>query len=240
MTALLASVRSLGEARRACAAGVDVVDCKDPQRGALGALSPHLIRAVARELGDQVYTSAAAGELAADSAALSATVLPIAHSGIDFVKVGLAQGSDVRDWAGALGRLSARGVRVVAVLFADRHPALDVLPALSTAGVTGVMLDTADKTRGSLRKHMSSAELLQFVDRAKHSGLLTGLAGSLTAADIDELLALAPDYLGFRGALCAAEGRNGELDGDTARRIRKMIPRSPTPALFQRRTRRRL
>ena len=33
-------------------------------------------------------------------------------------------------------------------------------------------------------------------------GLLTGLAGSLEAADVPRLLLLAPDYLGFRGALC--------------------------------------
>lgn len=96
MTALLASVKSLPEARRAQAAGADVVDCKDPARGALGALAPNLIRAVAHELGGRVCVSAAAGELKADPRALFATVLPIASGKIDFVKVGLPQDTDPR------------------------------------------------------------------------------------------------------------------------------------------------
>ena len=39
MTGLLVSVRSASEARVALAAGVDVIDVKEPNRGSLGAAS---------------------------------------------------------------------------------------------------------------------------------------------------------------------------------------------------------
>ncbi len=43
---LLVSVVDAEEARVAAAAGADVIDVKDPSRGALGEAAPHVVRAV--------------------------------------------------------------------------------------------------------------------------------------------------------------------------------------------------
>jgi hypothetical protein len=124
---------------------------------------------------------------------------------------------------------------LVAVLMADQRPDADLLPALAGAGFLGAMLDTADKAAGGLRRHLDAAFLAGFVARARGLGLLTGLAGSLGLADVPALAALAPDYLGFRGALCRG-GRQAALDPLALAEVRRALdavparvaPRGPT------------
>ena len=58
---------------------------------------------------------------------------------------------------------------------------------------------------------------------------MAGLAGSLRMDDINPLLALKPDYLGFRGALCHELQRVAMIDALAVRRIRSMIPRLNLP-----------
>jgi dihydroneopterin aldolase len=91
------------------------------------------------------------------------------------------------------------------------------------------MLDTADKGSGSLRAHLDPLELKSFVGQAKTNGLTVGLAGSLRAADVPVLLPLAPDLLGFRGALCNGS-RGASLDPAACAAIRALIPERPAAA----------
>ena len=74
------------------------------------------------------------------------------------------------------------------------------------------MLDTMDKSKGSLLKNMSSVEIKRFVAKAKSAQLLCGLAGSLKQQDINTLMPLNVDYLGFRGALCKKHDRTSHLN----------------------------
>jgi dihydroneopterin aldolase len=90
-------------------------------------------------------------------------------------------------------------------------------------GAAGIMLDTADKGSGSLLAHLDPRQLASFVAQAKSDGLTVGLAGSLAAADVPELLPLAPDLLGFRGALCNGS-RGASLDPAACAAIRALIP----------------
>jgi len=53
--------------------------------------------------------------------------------------------------------------------------------------------------------------------------LLTGLAGSLTLADISALARIGPDILGFRGALCGERGRSSALCGERVQSIRSAL-----------------
>jgi (5-formylfuran-3-yl)methyl phosphate synthase len=90
------------------------------------------------------------------------------------------------------------------------------------------MLDTADKRRGGLRAHRGEPQLKEFVTAAREKSLWCGLAGSLKLADIDALLPLAPDYLGFRGALCDGERRTAQLDRDAFVTVRRAIAPAAT------------
>ena len=53
---------------------------------------------------------------------------------------------------------------------------------------------------------------------------MTGLSGSLEAPDIPRLLPFAPDFLGFRGALCKGTVRTGAIDAEAVKQIRALIP----------------
>ena len=89
------------------------------------------------------------------------------------------------------------------MLFADMDfDVLATVKACKKARLRGVMMDTAGKNSGGLLTHRSTDELTRFVQSARNLGLLTGLAGSLKQQDIDMLLPVQPDYIGFRTALC--------------------------------------
>lgn len=212
---LLASVATLDEMRTALAAGVDIVDLKNPAEGALGAWAPDaLSEAVAlwRAAGAPGSLSATVGDHPLDPDLLRAAAERTAATGVPLVKIGFAFGDGARlpPVLDALRPL-ARETRLIAVLFADQAPDFAVVPLFAAAGFHGVMLDTADKAAGGLLAHMGVETLARFVATARAERLLTGLAGSLKVADIAPLAALRPHYLGFRGALCA-EGRTSALD----------------------------
>ena len=97
---------------------------------------------------------------------------------------------------------------------------------LAAAGWHGVMLDTANKDAGGLRDWTDRDWLADFVHRARAAGLLVGLAGSLREDDVRPLAALGPDYLGFRGALCAETDREECLDPARVRVIRALLDRA--------------
>ena len=66
-------------------------------------------------------------------------------------------------------------------------------------------------------------EIIKFVSQAKQQQLLCGLAGSLRITDINNLFALNPDYLGFRGALCKQHNRVAQLDSQAIMDIQKAV-----------------
>jgi uncharacterized protein (UPF0264 family) len=222
MTGFLASVTSAVEAELVLAAGADIVDLKDPQSGALGALPSPAIREAVLTVGGRRTVSATAGDLPMHPQVVADAVDRIAALGVDIVKVGLFPGGDPRACIAALAQQAARGTRIVAVLFADQSPDFALLDRLQDAGFAGAMLDTANKGGGGLRRHLGDAILGDFVERVSRSGMLSGLAGSLGLADIAPLARHAPDYLGFRGALCK-DGRASRLDAARVRAVRAAI-----------------
>jgi uncharacterized protein (UPF0264 family) len=227
---MLASVATLEEVEQALSYGADLVDLKNPEQGALGAWPLDAISAAVRLVGGRRPVSATIGDLPMRSMLLAGAAERTASTGVDIVKVGLFPPGDARLCIRKLGRLTVGGVKLVAVLFADQRPTLDLVPALAATGFHGVMLDTADKRAGGLRDHLDRDELRRFVALARDAGLLTGLAGSLKACDVPTLAALGPDYLGFRGALCRAAERTARLDPVAFQAIREALSRRATAA----------
>jgi len=229
MTSLLASVRSAGEAAIAVTGGADIIDAKEPSAGALGRVEPTLLRGIVREVAGRCPVSATIGDLELSPDIVSAAVEATAEDGADIVKVGVFQGALAATWA-ALRPLARRGLRLVAVMFADRAPDLIGIPTrCAEAGFYGVMLDTADKTAGPLTAHLDHEALLAFVHRARGLGLASGLAGSLRLRDIPDLASLGADYLGFRSALTVG-GRSGGLDAAALRGVRQALDSSRATA----------
>jgi (5-formylfuran-3-yl)methyl phosphate synthase len=212
MTGMLASVNSLAEALLVEAAAVDIIDLKQPARGALGALDIAVVAEIVRHLQPASCVSATIGDLPMQPELILPAVQAMAATGVNYVKIGFFPGGDWQACIEGLQVLASQGVALVAVLFADTHPDMAIIDALYKAGFRGAMLDTADKQLGSLTQLMALDELQTFVDRVASLGLLSGLAGSLRADDVARLLPLGADYLGFRGALCRQHSRTAQLD----------------------------
>jgi (5-formylfuran-3-yl)methyl phosphate synthase len=225
MTGLLASVTSAAEAELAMAGGADIIDLKDPQAGALGALPSSVIRDAVQAIAGRRPVSATAGDLPMQPRVVADAAGRIAGLGVDIVKVGFFPGGDPMACIAALARLATGGTRIVAVLFADTAPDLALIDRLHESGFAGAMLDTADKRAGGLRRHMDDGTLGGFVDRVRRAGMISGLAGSLALDDVAPLRRLGSDYLGFRGALCAT-GRTSALDIERLRAVRSALDRA--------------
>ena len=224
MTLMLASVTNPAEAEAVWVGGADIIDLKDPAKGALGALDADVVAGIVRSVGKRKPVSAAAGaSLGAPAAAVDA-VAAIAATGVDYVKVGFSPDKAGADCVRALGP-HASNTKLVGVLFADCAPDLGMLALMAKNGFTGAMLDTAKKGAGRLLDHMDVAALDRFIDRCRENGLTSGLAGSLEPPDVPRLLPLQPNYLGFRGSLCQGRAREAAIDAASVRMIRDLIPR---------------
>ena len=149
MMRLLVSVRDADEAKVALAAGVDLIDVKEPLRGALGAADAEQIAAVVREVNGRVPVSAALGELfvatqsavgyvpvpatnaesQVDSNGTGAYHWPVCRNsaanplaGIQFAKFGLAEATKNPRWREIWANAIQQlpaGVKSVAVVYAD-------------------------------------------------------------------------------------------------------------------------
>jgi uncharacterized protein (UPF0264 family) len=222
-TRFLASVTTVDEALLAVAGGADIIDCKDPGQGALGALPVATVAAIRAAVPRRIPVSATIGDLAADPTLIAAACQGMAASGCDLIKVGLFPGGDARGTIISLGRLALPRVGIVGLLLADRDPDFALIDAMADAGFVGVMLDTAGKGDGALTAHLTQAALAAFVARSASAGLFSGLAGSLRVSDVAPLLRLKPNVLGFRGALCLDHKRMGCLSLEAVRRVRAEI-----------------
>lgn len=201
---LLVSVRDPAEAETARLASVDLIDAKDPERGALGALDT----AIVREIVDRV---AGAAETSAVADPAPAAIAAMADFGVDWVKTGLG-GRDRSDPSVQRDLAAAAPGRLIAVLFAEDGPAAALVPALAQAGFVGAMIDTAAKTGARLPDLARPDDLAAFTAACDRHGLVCGLAGSLRVIDIAGLSAYGPDYLGFRGGLCRDFDRRNGID----------------------------
>lgn len=226
MTGMLASVENLAEALCVLDIGPDIIDLKAPALGALGALPVDTVREIVATINKRCPVSATVGDLPMQAQTVLPAVEAMAATGVDYVKIGFFPGDGWNQTVAALQPVTARGSRLIAVLFGDQKPALSFIKALSEAGFTGVMLDTMDKNSGSLTQVYPRASLCEFVAEARRHGLICGLAGSLRQTDIPPLLDLRPDYLGFRGALCVRHERTARLDKDAALAIRVCFSQS--------------
>ncbi|HEY8354624.1 MAG TPA: (5-formylfuran-3-yl)methyl phosphate synthase [Methylophilaceae bacterium] len=223
MTGLLISVNSPAEAETALRTGVDILDLKNPAEGALGRLPLPIIREIAGIAAGRCTTSATVGDLPMQPQLLADAAAEVAATGVDIVKVGFFGGARMPDCARAIGQRVGDRVKLVAVLMADRQPDFGLIPVLAAAGFYGVMLDTADKRKGSLPDCMQKEDLDAFCAAARANGLVTGLAGALRERHIAVLQRLQPDYLGFRGAVCAGHDRSAGLDALRLQEIKSML-----------------
>lgn len=226
MTRLLVSVRDAEEACAALAGGADLIDIKEPSRGALGAADPQVWREVLAAVNGRAPVSAALGELAElDIASLAA-----ATHGLQLVKAGLAGCGTSDGWLASLRTLQQAlptTTALVAVAYADAArcgaPApQQVLQAARDLRLPILLIDTYDKRHGDVWAAMSPAELAQLVQSAQQADMRVALAGSLTIETVPQALALSPSWIAVRGAACDA-GRDGRVSTTRVQELKALL-----------------
>ena len=223
MNRMLASVNSIEEAMIALQLDVDIIDLKQPALGALGALNTQQVHTIVNRIGKNKPISATVGDLPMQADLIFNAVKAMAETGVDYIKIGFFPDQDWDEVIAKLATLTQSHLKLIAVLFADQQPDLSSIKQFSEAGFTGIMLDTMNKTSGSITQVMPLATLQHFVQTTRQYQLLCGLAGSLRETDIPKLLALQADYLGFRGALCVQHQRTAQLDPAAILKIKATI-----------------
>jgi uncharacterized protein (UPF0264 family) len=209
---LLVSVTSAAEARAALCGGADLIDAKDPRRGALGPVTPGRLRAIGDAVAAQRPLSAALGD-APDRAALGRAE-HAAAMGLAYVKIGF-QGiaaEALRPLAVAARETSTADLILVACADwrrAGSPPPERVLEAAAASGAAGVLLDTAFKDQ-RLFDLVSLAALRAWVGAVRAAGLIAAVAGSVQGGDLGAVRAAGADIVGVRGAACEG-GRTGRV-----------------------------
>jgi (5-formylfuran-3-yl)methyl phosphate synthase len=226
MSGMLASVNSVAEAEIVLDAGVDIMDIKNPHAGALGALGTDSVKEIVEMVNGVVTTSATIGDIKSDDPELLDSILEMAGTGVDYVKVGLFDDKPSSYFINTISDAANKGIKLVIVLFAENYQGTDSIIPLFQSGIVGIMLDTKEKKGKDLLAILNITELQRFVEKSKEYELLTGLAGSLEFEDIEVLLSLDSDYLGFRGALCSGNDRVKTINANQVKKIRDVISHS--------------
>ena len=223
---MLASTASLEETTILLDCGVDLIDIKQPDDGALGAVPIHRARAIVTRVARHRPCSVTAGNLLMEDPQLPVRVAECAGLAVDFIKVGLFARQPQQDFLEMLRRARVHPVRIVVVCFAEYFMSSNAsdwhwFGALTTYGVSGVMLDTCDKDGKGLLQKLSLPVLYDFLRTARRFGLFCGLAGSLGKTDLTQEVLWQADYIGFRGALCQQTQRSEKVEPARVRALCK-------------------
>jgi uncharacterized protein (UPF0264 family) len=227
---LLVSVRNTEEALVALEGGADVIDVKEPNRGSLGAADLTTISEIVRTVNQAAPVTAALGEMIDLPKSEFHRERKPNWNGISVFKIGLSQCRELRDWqkiwSTAIFRLRTAwpDSRPVAVQYADwqaaRAPAPhDLLQAAIEHRCPALLIDTWDKSAGSLFDHWPPQDLREFLARVRSHRISVVLAGSLGADDFQAAAALRPDLLAVRGAACIG-GRGGTVSAKLVRQLK--------------------
>lgn len=227
MTRALVSVSQAQECALALSYGVDVIDFKNPQQGALGALPQSLIRDLVQQVQGRALTSATLGDYPPYHDAITQTLAAMAGTGVDYLKLAML---DIRDWENDLQTLLpyTQQYQLIAVLLAGQSYPQHALSCLAKLGFVGVMWDTQDKSQGDLLHYFTIPSLQTFIAMAQQHDLMVGLAGSLQLTMWSPLRSLQPDFLGFRGGLCQA-GRASALCPDKLAQLMHLAAENSVP-----------
>jgi uncharacterized protein (UPF0264 family) len=212
----------------------DLVDVMKPDEGSLGANYPWVIKAIREATLADKHLSATLGDAPFKPGTMAQAALGAAVAGADYIKVGLF-GAATPDQAIELMRGVVRAVKdynrnatVVAVGYADARRVGSVNP-LSVpyiayeSGADGAMLDTAIKDGSCLFDHLSPDSCGDFVSCTHRYSLFAGLAGSINAFHMPELVKIGTDVVGVRGAVCSGGDRNGAIQSDLILVLRQAI-----------------
>lgn len=238
---LLVSVIDREEARVAGASSADVIDIKNPREGSLGAQSPETIREIKSVIPAGIPCSVTLGDASNRPGTYALAAVGAVHAGADWVKVGLLDFKTPEESIAFLRtiRKSLNSVnpktKLLAVFYADWASLSSISWTQAKkicllAGADGCVLDTFQKNGKDLFFYCAPEETHQFVEECRDAGLISGLAGSLKEDHLETLMAIHPDLIGVRTAICSDRIReNSGISREKIDRFKKTLSSQPVP-----------
>lgn len=220
MPRLLVSVRDREEYRMCSEQHVDLIDFKEPLAGPLEPTDPELWRWAGENAHSQL--SLALGELkqlklSANRAGDLARSIPnspaIRYAKFGWSHLDLNEGTNL--WQ-AWQQVCPAALETVLVAYADyQHCEAPSPEALcdwgSESGISTLLVDTFDKSRGSVWNHLSIERLTRLAQRQQDRQGQFVLAGSLRLSDQANIERVGPDIVAIRGGACRTD-RTSSLD----------------------------
>lgn len=242
MSGLLVSVKDQTEALASISGGTDILDIKDPQNGPLGMADPEIIESILDLAGQfkTVKSSVALGEMEEWT---DSRPIPALLNRADYLKVGPGEFTDLSKWfaqlLGLVDRFRVAGVDQpawIAVLYAEsisgnflrsakQHDLDQLVVQLKKNDFAGLLIDTANKSSGSLRCYFNDDQLKEIITKLNSQNLLCSLAGRLSFEEIESMInhEIQPDYFAVRSAACIANDRQAEVEQDKVRGLKELI-----------------
>lgn len=227
-TGLLVSVRSADEVEAALAGGADLIDVKEPVKGALAPAEAEVVAAVIEKVRRKVPVSAALGEWSPNAITDAHWHLELK---LNYVKWGLAGYTPHPGWGEDL--LDTRrelpvGMEMVAVAYADWERAKSIPPGelarfAKRFRFKAFLLDTWNKDGKTLLDFTTPAEIADLVDGLKRLSITVALGGSLRPEHVKQLKGVNPDYFAVRTSACAAGKRDGVIDATRVKKWKEAI-----------------
>ncbi len=219
---LLVSPKTLEEAKIVISSQVEIIDCKNPEEGSLGANFPWVIKAMKNMLlgNYSQMLSATIGDFPNLPGSASLAALGAAVSGADIIKVGLKGPKNVEEGIKLMKNVVKavknynNEIKVVAAGYADyirMKNSLDFLAIPTIAAESGAdvaMLDTYIKDEKGLFDFLNVNQLIEFKKRANDFNLKIALAGNLRNNVLSKIKKINPEIIGVRSMVCEGYDRN--------------------------------
>ena len=219
---LLISPKTVEEAKVVISAKVDLIDCKNPEEGSLGANFPWIIRLMKDLIpkNSSQLLSATIGDFPNLPGSASLAALGAAVSGADIIKVGLKGPQNIEQGIHLMKKVVKavknydNNIWVVTAGYADYRRMktnLDFLSIPTIAAESGAdvaMLDTYIKDEKGLFDFLNITQLNEFKDKAHQLNLKVALAGNIKQNVLPKIKEINPDILGIRSMVCERHDRN--------------------------------
>jgi uncharacterized protein (UPF0264 family) len=235
---LLISPKTLEEAKIVISSQVDIIDCKNPDEGSLGANFPWIIKAMKDMLPRNCsqMLSATIGDFPNLPGSASLAALGAAVSGADIIKVGLKGPKNVEEGIKLMKNVVRavknykKGVKIVAAGYAEftrMNNSLDFLaiPTIAAESDADIaMLDTYIKDDKGLFDFLNINQLIEFKNSANDLNLKVALAGNLRNSVLSKIRKINPDIIGVRSMVCEGYDRNnGTIKLDLIENLKSLL-----------------
>ncbi|MCS7020989.1 MAG: (5-formylfuran-3-yl)methyl phosphate synthase [Gemmataceae bacterium] len=232
---LLVSVRRADEVAAALAGGADLIDVKEPARGALGAAEAEVVAAVLEAVAGRVPVSAALGEW-------SEHALVHAHWHLElplrYVKWGLAGYPFTPGWGEDLLEVRRQlplHTDMVLVAYADYErakaiPPQEVARFARRYRFAAFLLDTGVKDGKTLLDFLPPPAIAELIQPLQRIGIIVALGGGLRPEHLKQLRGICPNYFAVRGSVCAGSKRTATIDPVRVRKWKEALQAVYAPA----------